>query len=236
MPTTATDVQSQIGAVNRKLDFIIEELAHQKSHRLEMQDLKDDLTIVAKDLYQTAVVELEEMSEHVKPGDLVYLFKKLLRNANNLANAFDQLESMRDLLMDLKPISKEIYRDALVKLEDLEKKGYFELARHSGGIMDDAVETLIEEDLEQLRANIPRLIRWFKSVTQPGTLQALETMVIALERGEASARNDISLFGLVRELNTPEARRGLAVFVEFIKCLGAGGGAQLLPEELKQIQ
>ena len=236
MQTTAIDVQPRIDAIDRKLDLIIEELSHQKRHRLEMQDLKDDLTIVGKDLYQTAVVELEEMSEHVKPGDLVYLVKKLLRNANNLANAFDQLESMRDLLMDLNPISKEIYRDALVKLDSLEKKGYFELAKHSGHIMDDAVETLIEEDLEQLRTNVPRLIRWIKSVTQPGTLQALETMVVALERAETSAKKDVSLLGLVRELNTPEARRGLATFVEFVKGLGASGGAQALPEESKQIQ
>ena len=223
---TGTDVQAQIDAVNRKLDFIVEELAHQKRHRLEMQDLKDDLTIVAKDLYQTSVVELEEISDHVKPGDLVYLLKKLLRNANNISKAFDQLESFRDLLMDLQPITKEVYRDALVKLEELERKGYFELVRHSGGIMDDAVDTLIEEDLEKLRGNIPRLIRWLKSVTQPGTLQSLETLVVALERGEASARQDVSLLGLAREMNTPEARRGMAAFIEFVKGLGAPMGAR----------
>ena len=231
METTAASTQEQIDAVNRKLDFIVEELAHQKRHRLEMQDLKDDLTIVGKDLYQTAVVELEEISDHVKPDDLVYLFKKLLRNANNLAGAFDQLESMRDLLMDLKPITKEVYRDALVKLEDLDKKGYFELARRSGGIMDDAVATLIEEDLGELRENVPRLLRWLKSVTQPGTLQSLETMVVALERGEASARKDVSLFGLLREMNKPEARRGLAAFVEFVKGLGAPMGARAQKEK-----
>ncbi len=61
----STDVQAQIDAINRKLDFIVEELAHQKRHRLEMQDLKDDLTIVGRDLYQTGVEELEEISEHV---------------------------------------------------------------------------------------------------------------------------------------------------------------------------
>ncbi len=231
----ATEVQTQIEELNRKLDFIVEELAHQKRHRLEMQDLKDDLTIVAKDLYQTAVEELEEVSEHVRPGDLVHLFKKLLRNANNLAAAFDQLESLRDLLRDLKPISKEIYQDWLGKLSELEGKGYFEFARAMRGIADDSVATLIEEDLDELRRNVPRLIRWLKSVSQPGTLQALETLVVALERGEASARKDVSLLGLLKEMNTPEARRGLAAFVEFVKGLGAPQGAHAGWEERKSI-
>ena len=127
------DTQSQIDAINRKLDFIVEELEHQKRQRLEMHDLKDDLTIVAKDVYQTTVEELEGISEHVKPGDLVFVFRKLLRNANNLANAFDQLESLRDLLADLQPISKEIYSSALVTLNELDRKGYFELARQTRG-------------------------------------------------------------------------------------------------------
>ena len=197
------DTQSQIDAINRKLDFI----------------LKDDLTIVAKDVYQTTVEELEGISEHVKPGDFVFLFRKLLRNANNLANAFDQLESLRDLLADLKPISKEIYSSALVTLEELDRKGYFELARQTRGIADDAVETLIAEDLSQLRENVPQLLRWAKSMTQPGTLRALETMVVALERGEAAARSDASLFGLLRELNKPEARRGMSALIEFVKGL-----------------
>jgi uncharacterized protein YjgD (DUF1641 family) len=221
---TTTELQAQIDALNRKLDFIVDELAHQKRHRLEMQDLKDDLTIVAKDVYQTSVEELEEISDHVRPQDLVFLFKKLLRNANNLAAAFDQLESLRDLVADLKPISKDVYQSALVSLDELERKGYFEFARQAKGMTDDAMETLIAEDLDALRSNVPHVIRWAKSVTQPGTLRALETMVVALERGEASAREDVSLFGLVKEMNSPEARKGLSAFVEFVKGLGAPQG------------
>jgi uncharacterized protein YjgD (DUF1641 family) len=219
-----TDVQAQIDAINRKLDFIVEELEHQKRHRMEMRDLKDDLTIVAKDVYQTTVEELEGISEHVEPGDLVHLSRKLLRNANNLSAAFDQLESIRDLLADLSPITKEVYSSALVALDDLDRKGYFELARQLKGISDDAVETLIAEDLGQFRENVPRLLRWTKAMTQPSTMQALETMMVALERGEASARDDVSLFGLLREMNSPAARRGLSAMVEFVKGLGAPQG------------
>jgi uncharacterized protein YjgD (DUF1641 family) len=223
-----TEVQEQIDELNGKLDFIVEELEHQKRHRLEMQDLKEDLTIVAKDLYQTMVVELEEVSDHVRPGDTVFLLKKLLRNVNNLSAAFDQLESLRDLLADLTPITKEVYSSALVTMEDMDRKGYFELARKGRCLADDAIQTIVEEDVDELCRNIPRLIRWMKAVTQPGTLQSLETMVVALERGEASAREDWSMFRLLREINKPETRKGMAAMLEFVKGLGAPKGAHAL--------
>ena len=46
------------------------------------------------------------------------------------------------------------------------------------------------------------------------------------ERGEASARDDVSLFGLLKEMNSPAARRGLSAMVEFVKGLGAPQGAR----------
>ena len=58
-----------------------------------MEDLKDDLFRVGKDLYETAVVELEEVHDHINTGDILHLGKKLLRNVNNLNKAFDQFES-----------------------------------------------------------------------------------------------------------------------------------------------
>ena len=42
--------------------------------------------------------------------------------------------------------------------------------------------------------------------------------------------------GLLKEMNTPEARRGLAAFVEFVKGLGAPQGARAPEEYSKQIQ
>ena len=72
--------QSHIDEINQKLDIILEEIELQKKHRREMEDLKDDLFRVGKDLYETAVVELEEVHDHINTGDILHLGKKLLRN------------------------------------------------------------------------------------------------------------------------------------------------------------
>jgi len=231
-----TDLQTQIDDLNRKLDFVVEELAHQRRRRMELEDLKTDGLIIARDLYQTTVEELEGVSEQVKPRDIIHLLKKLLRNVNNISATFDQLESLKDLLADLQPIGKEMYGSALVKLDELDRKGYFEFARQLNAIADDSVETLMAEDMDRLREHVPRLIRWLKSVTQPETLQSLETMIVALTRGEGSAREAKSLFGLMKEMNTPEARRGLAAFVEFVKGLGAPHGAPAENRDRKETQ
>jgi hypothetical protein len=72
------NLQEQVFELNKKLDLVLEEIEHQKRSRREMDDLKDDLMRVGKDLYSTAVEELEEVHDHLNTGDLLHLGKKLL--------------------------------------------------------------------------------------------------------------------------------------------------------------
>ena len=88
----ALGVEIRIDEINKKLDLILEEIELQKKHRREMDDLKDDLMRVGKDIYNSAVVELEEVHDHLQTGDMLHLGKKLLRNVNNISKMFDQLE------------------------------------------------------------------------------------------------------------------------------------------------
>jgi uncharacterized protein YjgD (DUF1641 family) len=67
-------------------------------------------------------------------------------------------------------------------------------------------------------------------------MRALETMAVALERGEATARDDVSLFGLLKQMSSPEARRGLSALVEFVKGLGAPQGAPGPARSLKKTE
>ena len=86
------NMQEQINSINRKLDVILEEIELQKKHRREMEDLKDDLTRVGKDIFKSAVIELEEVHDHLETSDILYLGKKLLRNVKNIIKMIEQLE------------------------------------------------------------------------------------------------------------------------------------------------
>ena len=71
-------MQDQINDINKKLDIILEEIELQRVHRREMEDLKDDLMRVGKDVFQSTVEELEEVADHIKTGDILHLGKSYL--------------------------------------------------------------------------------------------------------------------------------------------------------------
>jgi uncharacterized protein YjgD (DUF1641 family) len=212
------DVESddRIQDIQRKLDWITEELAASKRHRLEMKELKDDITVVAKDVFQTAVYELEDVSPFVKTGDFVHLLKKLIRNIRPITETLSQLENARDFLNDLKPLNKEIFCDVLHKLDDLDRKGYFKLIRELGKAVDNSVRQLTDEEIAQIADNITSLIDLLKLASRMNIPQiakkALSTMG-DLNVTEYEAR---SSWDIVKEFNSPEIRRLLGLVMMFM--------------------
>ena len=101
------NIQAQIDQINKKLDIILEEIELQKKHRLEVEDLKDDLMRVGKDLYQTAVEELDQIHDHVSTRDILHFGKYMLRNVNTISKVVQQLESTKDFLNDAAPLIRE---------------------------------------------------------------------------------------------------------------------------------
>ncbi len=146
--------------------------------------------------------------------------------------AVQQLGSIRDLLADLQPVSREIFKDAVVRMEELEKKGYFRFASGAGEILDAFVVAHSERDLNQARASMPHLVGFLRELTRPEVLQALEAIVYGFGEVQASAKQDVSMFQLLRNLNTPEARRGLAIIVKFLSVVGAASSA---PENHREL-
>ncbi|MDH3269372.1 MAG: hypothetical protein OEM46_11015, partial [Ignavibacteria bacterium] len=145
--------QNQIEEINQKLSIILEEIELQKKHRRMMEDLKDDMYRVGKDLYETAIVELEEVHDHINTGDILHLGKKLLRNVNNLNKAFDQMESTRDFLRDVSPLVRESILDLMKKLDEFDRKGYFQFTKELQKAADNVVTSFTTEDVKHLGDN-----------------------------------------------------------------------------------
>jgi len=213
--------QNQIDEINKKLDIILEEIELQKRHRKEMEDLKEDLFRVGKDLYETAVVELEEVHDHLKTGDILHLGKKLLRNVNNLNKAFDQIESTRDFLQDVSPLVRQSIIDLMSKLDEIDRKGYFEFAKELQRVADNVVTSFTAEDVKHLGDNIVTILNTIKNLTQPDMLHAINNAVSVYKNIDLTVDSKVSLFKLLKELNSPEARRGMAVGLKFLKNLAS---------------
>lgn len=211
------NMQSQIDQINKKLDVILEEIELQRRHRREMEDLKDDLMRVGTDLYKTAVDELEEISDSFSTEDLLFLGKKLLRNVNTINKVVEQLESVKDFFEDFAPISRDGIIDLMNKLDEYDRKGYFQFMKEGGRIVDNIVTSFSPEDARALADNIVTILNTVKSLTQPDMLHSLNSAVNVYKNMDIEITEKVSLFSLLKELNTPELKRGLAFGVQFLK-------------------
>ncbi|MCL4549940.1 MAG: DUF1641 domain-containing protein, partial [Bacteroidetes bacterium] len=211
--------QNQIDAINSKLDLILEEIQLQRKHRREMEDLKDDLMRVGKDFYDTAVVELEAVHDHVNTKDILHLGKYLLRNVNTINRSIEQLESMKDFLVDVSPLVRQSVLDFMKTLDEIDRKGYFEFAKELSNITDKVVTSFSKEDVKNLGDNIVTILQTVKNLTQPDMLHTINNAVDVYKQLDITVKKDVTLFGLLKELNSPEAKRGLAFAIEFLKNL-----------------
>lgn len=213
------DIQLQLEEINSKLNFIMEEVELQKKHRLELQDFKEDIIRVIKDLYVTSLEELEQVHDYLKTGDILDFFKKFLRNINNLAKFLEQLENVRDFLKDFGPISKSLSKDLMNKLDEFDRKGYFEFMKEAQGILDNIVTSFTVDDVKALSDNIVTILNTVKNLTQPDMLTAINNAVNVYKKLDIEIKEDVSLLKLIKELNTLETKKALFYSIQFLKKL-----------------
>ncbi|MCR4416457.1 MAG: DUF1641 domain-containing protein [Ignavibacteria bacterium] len=215
------ELQLQLEEINKKLNVIMEEIELQRKHRQEMQDLKDDLMRVAKDVYLTSLDELEQVHDYLKTGDIMHLFKKLLRNVNNLTKLFEQLENLRDFAKDFGLISKGMSIDLMNKLDELDRKGYFAFLKETQKIFDNIVTSFTVDDVKALGDNIVTILNTIKNLTQPDMLHAVNNALNVYKKLDIEVKEDISILKLVKELNHPETKKALYFALQFLKSLSA---------------
>lgn len=219
--------QTQIDDINNKLDIILEEIELQRAHRREMDDLKDDLMRVGTDIYKTAVEEMEELSDHIDSGDILHLGKKLLRNVKTINQAVEQLESVKDFLADFAPLSRDGVIELMNKFDEYDRKGYFEFMKEGGRIVDNIVTSFNPEDARALADNIAAILETVRNLTQPDMLNSLNSALNVYKNLDIHIAGKVSFFSLMKELNTPEMKKGLAFAVQFLKNMANEQNKQL---------
>ena len=167
------NLQNQIDVINKKLDAILEEIELQKRDRREMEDLKDDLMRVGKDIYDTSIIELEEVSDYLDTKDILYLVKYVLRNVKIITLSIQQLENIKDFLTDVSPLVRESFKDYMNKMDEFDRKGYFEFAKELLQVADRIVVSFTKEDVKNLGDNIATILNTIKNLTQPDMLHTI---------------------------------------------------------------
>lgn len=212
-----TNLQHQIDVIQQKLDLILEEIALQRRQRAELEDLKDDLFRIGKDVYDTAVVELEQVHDAFRTRDVLHLGKKLLRNITTLTAVIEQLENTRDFLKDFSPVARELFLDTMRTLDELDRKGYFTFLKELATLADRVVTSFTVEDVRLLADNIVTILTTVKNLTQPEMMQAINSALAVYRTLDVSVPAEVSYRSLLRDLHSPETRRGLAFLLRFLR-------------------
>lgn len=216
---TGTLDEDRISAMEKKLDFIVEELGHLRGIRNSAEDLIADLTLVSKD----ALVDTSEAlgTMQLKPVEVLQLLKTVAQEANLLRAGMQQLASAADFVQDAQPIVRDLYLRAVDGSQRLHDKGYFHAAAAGAQIADALVTSHTSKDWQQVEASVPYLVGFLRELTQPEVLQALQAIIHGFGRVQATMNVNKSIFAILRDLNSEDGRKGIAILTEFLKIVGA---------------
>ncbi|HPD95327.1 MAG TPA: hypothetical protein PLA24_05475 [Tenuifilaceae bacterium] len=211
------NMQQQIDALSHKIDMVLEMLEKQQERNTVVDDLVEDLSIVGKDAFQTAVDELSIQNIKIDGDDVKYLIFKLIGNIKTFGELMDTLESVMDFMKDIGPVIHDAGISITKSLDKLERNGYFSYIKQLSLLVGDVKANITEADIENIRKNMPSIGNIIRNLTHPetiNTLVQLSTMKID------DSIDKKSIFKIIRELNKPEARKTLSFLVRIMNVLG----------------
>ncbi|WP_372652384.1 DUF1641 domain-containing protein [Draconibacterium sp.] len=214
-------LQVQISELNQKVDLLLEYVNQQRLKTNEVEDLISDLSIVGKDMYDTAVEDLDNRMVHLDIDEVKGLMLRILRNIDNMNRFLELFESMNDLVKDASPILNEVIIDFSKKLNELDQKGYFEFFAEAGQIFDNIIAHYKPDDVKELADNIVTIMETVRSATQPEMMNAMNNGLKIYGSMEMENVPEYSIFKVMREMNKPEMKRALGFFVTFMKNMAA---------------
>ena len=228
MDATLQELNQKIDLLTAQVTYLSEQAQIVERQRMDRAEMVRDITPLANQAFNLAVEQLEEVQEYIDLGDLLRLFKRMLRNGNNLEKMLDQLESMADLIETLGPLADDAFGKAVDLMAELETRGYFAFTQSGMKLVDNIVTSFSAEDVNLLGNNIVLILNTVKKMTQPEIINFLHSTLLVAEK-EIDKPVDASYKGLVRQMRDPAVRRGLALTLRVMQAIGAQAGGETKP-------
>jgi len=220
MEPEIVELNRKIDALTAQLSYLTEQAQIAERQRQDRAELVRDLTPIANQAFQMTIEQLEEVQEYIDLNDVLRLVKRLMRNGRNFEKLLDQMESIADLIDTLGPLSDEAFSKTIATLADLEHKGYFTFARGSRRILDNIVTSFSADDVDRLGDNVVLILNTVKEMTQPEIMTFVRNTLLIAEQ-EIEKPVDTSMLGLVRQMQDPAVRRGLALTMRVLHVVGS---------------
>ena len=217
--TETAITQEQFSMLMEKMDRIESHMAEQQRRQQEMEELQRDLIPIGNHLFKLAIDELAEIGSEFQAEDLFFLLKRVLRDTNLLLKVFDQLENVMELSEDIQVLGKQIFNQGVQELDRLEREGYFAFAREGWQIVERVVTEFSEEDVRALADNVVVILKTVRNMTQPEIMAIANQSVDAIRETPDESKN-ISAFKLVKEMGSPQVKRGMSRMLNLLKAMG----------------
>jgi len=105
----------------------------------------------------------------------------------------------------------------MARLDEFDRKGYFEFIKESQNIIDKIVTSFNKDDVQALGDNVVTILNTVKNLTQPDMLHSINNAVNVYKSLDFEVSNETSILKLLKEMNTPEFKRGMAFLIQFLK-------------------
>jgi len=217
MDQALQELDRKVDAVAEQLAFLTEEARQQQRRRRERDELIGDLTPVASDIFRLSVEQLNEVESYVHLEDVLHLLKRMMRNTRNLVQMLDQLESVTALWKDATPLTQDAFLTLLKNLDQMERKGYFMFLRGGMSILDQIVTSFNQDDIQQLGENVVLILQTVKEMTQPEVMRMMQSTASVIR--EEDSNGSVSMLAILRQLNDPAVRKGLAKTLTVLKAV-----------------
>jgi len=212
------ELQEQLNELHQKMDMVLEYVSLQNQKREEIDDFVEDAGIVIKDVVRHTSGMLENAQVELDHVDLPGLMIKVLQNLGTFHEMFEMMESAKDFMKDVTPILHQVGLDAVNKMNELDRKGYFEYISELGNFVDKWIQLFTREDLIRLQNNLENIAGIVRNLSDPALMKGLNNMTLALAEVKPDEKLDNkSLFGLFKQLNSPEVRQSLSYSLRLVQ-------------------
>jgi uncharacterized protein YjgD (DUF1641 family) len=203
--------------LHEKIDYLTAQIDAQRQRQAKWEDLTGDLAPVANDILRMTMHGMNDLGDDVELADIAYLVKRLLRDIRMLTGLLGTLESAVELAGDAQEIVQPMFGELTDALQKLEQRGYFKFASGATYVVDQIVTEFDEDDVRALGDNIVTILGAVRNMTQPEVMALANR---AIEGIQNPVNDDISTWGLIKELRDPEVRKGFARMLHMVRAMG----------------
>ena len=219
MDEAMVELNQKIDALTAQVAYLTGQAQLAERGREEHEELMDSMLPIAREAMRVASEQLEDVQRYLDPGELLRIFKKFIRHAPQLDMLLDLLDGVSDLSNELNHITREGMDMATDALEDLDRKGYFAFGRSSLRVVEKVVTSFSEEDVNRLGDNVVLILNTIKDMTQPEIMNFVRSTLDTAGR-EVEKPVNTSFLALMRQMNDPVVRRGLALTMRMLRAVG----------------